>query len=379
LLIPYLILSQDSVGINKKEVKKKWELNGYIKNLELLTFNKDFKDNISSNLLHNRLNIKWKPSDRLTAVTEFRNRVIWGEEVKLTHNYASLLRNDNEWLNLQMIWIDNPSLVLHTNTERLYVDYHTTKWNVRAGRQRINWGITTTWSPNDIFNTYNFLDFDYEERPGADGAKLQYLLSDFSNIEVAYSNKGKHKGSVAALRYSLNKWGYDIQLITGRYSNHPTIGFGWAGSIKDAGFKGEMQYFIASKDSVSVVNISTQLDYMFENGWYVNVGFLFASNGLNNGVNDWYKVNFKFTPEHLMPTKWNGMITTSKKFTPLFTATISTLYAPGANLLILFPMLQYSIVTNLDVNLVWQSFFSEVQHTFQAVSHQAYVRMKWSF
>jgi hypothetical protein len=36
--------------------KKKWELNGYFKNLESLSFDKNFDNLISGNLLHNRLN-----------------------------------------------------------------------------------------------------------------------------------------------------------------------------------------------------------------------------------------------------------------------------------------------------------------------------------
>ena len=73
------------------------------------------------------------------------------------------------------------------------------------------------------------------------------------------------------------------------------------------------------------------------------------------------------------------MITGAKEFTPLFTANVSVLYAPGTNLVLLFPTLQYNIDTNIDVNLVWQSFFADTQNKFQAVSHTAFLRMKWSF
>ena len=111
-----------------------------------------------------------------------------------------MLKNDNELVNLQTAWIKNKSLVLHTNVERLYIDYKGDDWNVRLGRQRINWGITTTWNPNDIFNTYNFLDFDYEERPGVDGGKCNTFSAIHSNTELAYTNTGKKDGSIAALK-----------------------------------------------------------------------------------------------------------------------------------------------------------------------------------
>jgi hypothetical protein len=374
LFIAFNANAQDSTTLPKKLT-----ISGYIKDLQTLTFDKNFKELISGNLIHNRINMKWKPSDKVNAVAEFRNRLFWGEEVKLTPNFASLLKNDNELVNLQTAWIKNKSLVLHTNVERLYVDYKGNDWNVRLGRQRINWGITTTWNPNDIFNTYNFFDFDYEERPGVDGGKMQYIFSNTFNTELAYINTCKKDGSIAALKYSLNKWNYDMQLITGWYNGHPTLGAGWAGYIKDAGFKGEVQYFFGSKDSSDHFNMSFEGDYMFKKGWYLNMGLLFNNHGLYKPVTDWNTINLKFSPENLMPTKWNIIVTTAKEITPLLSANISMLYAPGTNLLILLPSFQYNMATNLDVNLVWQSFLTQIDNNFEAVNHHCFLRMKWSF
>ena len=140
------VYSQDTSASPKKII-----INGYIKDLQTLTFNKNFKDLVSGNLIHNRFNIKWKPSEKITIAAEFRNRFFWGEEVKQTPDFSSQIKNENEKVNLQVIWIDNGSMVLHTNTERLYFDYRDEKINFRVGRQRINWGLTTTWNPNDIF------------------------------------------------------------------------------------------------------------------------------------------------------------------------------------------------------------------------------------
>jgi hypothetical protein len=80
-----------------------------------------------------------------------------------------------------------------------------------------------------------------------------------------------------------------------------------------------------------------------------------------------------------MPTKWNFMVTGSKAVTPLFTTTMSVLYAPGTNLLLLYPSLQYNIAPNVDVDFIGQSFFANLQHKFQAVSPAAFLRLKWAF
>lgn len=360
-------------------VTRNWSLNGYVKNLESLTFDKSFKNNISGSLLHNRLNFKWKPSTNITATVEIRNRIFWGEEVKSIPEFEQQIRNDIEAVNMQKAWINNPGMVFHTNVERLNIEYRHSKWNLRAGRQRINWGITTTWNPNDIFNTFNFLDFDYEERPGVDGIRFQYFFNSAFNAEAAYINTGEKEGNVAAVKYNLNKWGYNLQLITGWYKEDITVGGGFAGNLKDAGIKGEVQYYFHKQDTIDHLNLSLEGDYMFAHGWYLNTGLLFNKNGLYKSIGYHDIINLKLSPQSLMPTKWNFIVTTAKEISPLFSVNMSILYSPGTNLFILFPSLRYNLDTNLDADLVWQTFFAELDSNFEAVSHRVYLRLKWSF
>ena len=366
--------AQDSTAFPRK-----FTINGYIKTLQTLNFNKDFSDLVSDNLLHNRINLKWQPSSKVSYVLEFRNRMFWGEEVKITPGFASLLKNENEKLNLQKVWIDQKSLVLLSNIERMYSDFKVNKLNVRIGRQRINWGMTTTWNPNDLFNSYNFLDFDYEERSGVDGGIINYFHNDQFNTELAFAKTGMENGDIVALKYNLNKWNYDFQLITGWYNQHATLGTGWAGSIKDAGFKGEFQYYFTDKESTGHLNLSMEGDYMFKNDWYINLGLLLNSRGLDQPITDLNALNIKISPENLMPSQWNFMLTIAKELYPLFTSNVSLIYAPGTNQLIIYPTFQYNLAANLDVNLIWQSYFAELNGSFQAINHQCFLRLKLSY
>jgi len=133
---------------------------------------------------------------------------------------------------------------LNSTIDRALINYSKGKWDITLGRQRVNWGMNLVWNPNDIFNTYNFLDFDYEERPGSDALRVQYYLGDFSKIEVS-AKKGRSKDDyIIAGMYKFNISSYDIQFITGVYQKDWMFGAGWAGNLKDAGFKGEISYFV---------------------------------------------------------------------------------------------------------------------------------------
>jgi len=118
---------------------------------------------------------------------------------------------------------------------------------------------------------------------------------------------------------------------------------------------------------------------MFKKGWYVNAGLLFNNNGLYQPLSNWNNINLKLSPENLIPTRWNLIVTTSKEITPLSSANISLLYAPGTNLIIFFPSFKYNLATNLDVDLIWQSFFAELNKNLEAVNHRGFLRIKWSF
>lgn len=360
---------QDSIA-----AAKAFTYRGYVKNLESLNFNKDFSQLHSNNLIHNRINFKWELSPHIQVVSEFRNRIIWGEQVnKIFHFIAP-----NNYWGLQKTWIDRENLWAHTNTERLYANFNKNKWNIRLGRQRINWGISTTWNPNDIYNTFNFLDIDYEERPGADALHAVYVISDFSNLSMVHS-KSQHKGSITALRYFFNKYQYDLQVIGGRYHEQGTIGFGWAGNIKDAGFKGEFQYYFSNALRKSMLNSSVEIDQTFKNGWYVKGGVLYNHRGISKSIRTFADLDLSITPENLMPARWNFTGACQKEIDPLSSLSVQLIYAPGMRLFIMMPSYQYNIATNWDLDCMAQSFFLSINHSFQAVQHNSMFRIRWSF
>ena len=250
---------------------------------------------------------------------------------------------------------------------------------MRVGRQRVNWGLTTIWNPNDIFNSYSFLDFDYEERPSIDGAKFQYIIDDFANMEIAYAYSSKKAGNTFALKYNINKWNYDMQLMSAIYNNNLSVGAGWAGSIKDAGFKGEAQYFFHDNSFSNHMNLSLEWDYMFKEGWYLNFGFLYNNKGISTPINSSTSFNFNISPENLMPTKRNFVLTGAKAITPLLSVNMGLLYAPGTHLVLLLPSIKYNLTTNVEVDIFWQSFFTELNNKMEAISHRGFLRTKWNF
>ena len=160
--------------------ERNWTLNGYLKDLQMYYSPKNGIegmdiDQLNTNIIHNRLNFKWYTNEKITIAIEMRNRLMFGNIIREFPEYKSTIDYDNGWLDLSCIPVDAKNWFIHSMIDRAYFDYTSGKWQVRIGRQRINWGINLVWNPNDVFNTFSYFDFDYEERPGTDAVKNTIL------------------------------------------------------------------------------------------------------------------------------------------------------------------------------------------------------------
>ena len=246
----------------------KFTVNGYVKYLEQISFVNDPTNLQTLDLIHNRLNFRYQPNDHFIYTLDIRNRIYYGDAVKQYPGFAALETGPGGTVNLSQNWVNKNSMLFNSAIDRANAEYINGKWDITLGRQRINWGISTVWTPNDIFNTFNYFDFDYEERPGSDAARISYAFNSSSSIELAVSPGRTANQNIGAVMYRFNKWDYDFQLFSGIYQQNFTAGAGWAGNIKDAGFKGEVSYFASNKQDSAAIAASLSVDYAFKNGIY---------------------------------------------------------------------------------------------------------------
>ncbi|WP_281542220.1 hypothetical protein [Maribacter aestuarii] len=363
-----------------QEKDTKLFLTGYIKNLHEFSFVDRLEQLQWTTFLHNRLNFKYIPSQEFTARLEFRNRMFYGDNIENISGFSDIISQDNGWVGLSWNLLDTNETVLNVAIDRALVNYTKGHWDITLGRQRVNWARNLIWNPNDIFNTYNFLDFDYEERPGSDAVRIQYFLDGFSKIELAAKKGSRGDDDIVAVMYNFNKWSYDIQILTGMYQNDWVIGTGWAGNMKDAGFKGEFSYFVPYKDtddSQNVLSASFSTDYGFENGLYINGSLLYNSveDNFSGGVENLKFLNI--SAKNLMPFEFSSFLQLSKEFSPIFSATTSFIYSPTNHSVILIPSFKYSIATNWELDFTGQSFFEFGR--YQSLGNSFFARLRWSF
>ena len=332
LLIIFPILFGINANSQEKEsVFSNMTLSGYIKYMNTSIISDVDSVWLVDNLIHNRLNYKWYLNDKITLSIDMRNRLIYGDLVKFIPDYARTIEEDNGFLNFLTNNIsDGGSYVLNTAFDRAYFEYNNNNWVVTIGRQRINWGQSFAWNPNDIFNSYSFFDFDYEERAGSDAIRFQYYPSYTSVADIAVKVDRDNNITAAGL-YRFNRWSYDIQVMAGVIDTSDyVIGAGWSGSIKDFGFNGEVSYFHPQEnfsDSIGVTIISAGLSYMFDNS--LNISLEGNYNGYFDKLNLSSFNDLYFIPLSVKTTSYSefscfGQI--SYPIHPLLNGTIAIMY-----------------------------------------------------
>lgn len=383
-ILPLILLSmgtkaQDSTGTSEKRVT----LNGYVKDMQTVIIPNNNKNWQTDNLIHNRLNFKWNISRNFTFCLEERNRFYWGELVKSIPGYKDYISYDNGLVNMSWNILLDSAYVLNTAIDRIWIDFTRSKFQVTVGRQRINWSQTYVWNPNDIFNTYSYFDFDYEEKPGSDAVRFQYFTGPASSLEIAAKADKQQRVTAAAL-YRFNKWEYDFQALAGLFEQHDLVaGIGWAGQIAKGGFKGEATYFHPFRnfnDTTGVFLASVEYDYTFKNSLFLQFEGLYNSNSFNSADLLLQQMNAQLlNPKNPFLSGFSVFGTIGYPLTPLINSSLAGILNPDNGMYFIIPSVTVSLSNNLDLSLIAQSFQSYSGKSAINGKTLVFIRMKGSF
>ncbi len=380
LLLLLLHLSFDSSG---QEVPK-MTLNGHLQNLNTVWIPEGSAEWYSMGSIYNRLNYNWYMHKNWTFSASARNLVTFGQLIYDTYPlYTDLLISDDGFVDLTGAIARDSSYVVYSNIDRLNLQFSKGKFDIRVGRQRINWGINMVWNPNDIFNTFNFYDFDYIERPGCDAVRMQYYTGVTSSVEAAVKIDSDEKITAAAM-YRFNRWNYDFQVMGGVMTDDVVIGAGWSGYIKDAGFTGEVSYFRDREnfsDTSGIFIFSAGANYTFRNSLFVHGSLLYNSDG-TTGKAGWgssFIVLRDLSPKTFTRARYSLLGQVSYPITPLINGDISAIVNPNDGSLFIGPNVSFSLNDNITLLLMGQVFIGDEGTEFGEYGQLYYLRLKWSF
>jgi hypothetical protein len=381
LILAFLLCFGIQSSYSQNQDSLVYSINGYIKALHGVIESPFLPGSsyLLDNLIHNRINFEARYGT-LHFNASIRNRLFWGGQVQLAPNFADNIESaNNDKFDLSYHLAEGDDWLINSNLDRLNLQYSVGSLEMTVGRQRINWGIHTFWNPHDLFNTYSFVDFDYEERPGSDAVNLTYYQGYSGQFDLAVKYFDNWSEAILAGRYKFNIGTYDIQTIAGYFHEDLVIGLGWAGNIKNGGFKGEMSYFLPlEEDDEETFVASLGGDYVFNNGLYLGTGFLYNSAGVSSSSLTSLFL-FELSPKSLYPYEWSFYVSGQKQIGSLSNGSLTVVYSPvTTHPMFIVASLGHSLAENWDTDLTLQMALEEFG-TYRSTSRVIYFRVKWSF
>jgi hypothetical protein len=340
---------------------------------------------MTDNIFHNRLNFKWYLSPNLTFTSELRTRLFYGETVKRVPQYRDIVDSNAGYVaDLSAVVADGQSYFIHSVVDRLNLDWSKDKWEVRLGRQRINWGQNFVWNPNDVFNAYSFFDFDYEERPGSDALLVRYYTGATSSLEFATAFADNWDDYKMAAMYRWNRSNYDFQVLAGKVGPDYALGAGWSGEIGGAGFKGELTWLepIATPlDEGGAFIGAVSGDYTFESSVFIHSELIYNSYArtLNVSALPFDFLSESRSPKTLTFSEWSWFNEGSYQFSPLLKAGLYSIYYPDEGSVFLGPNAELSVSDNVYILFLGQFFLGSGDSVYGRLGYFNYLRLKWSF
>ncbi|MFA8450974.1 MAG: hypothetical protein ACEPOW_09800 [Bacteroidales bacterium] len=366
----------------KKDMGKQFIPKGYLQNLGTLWM--PSSSNEWKGLQTEQLRLDFNPrfSKSFQANLGIRNIFSFGSIAQLYYSiYQDDVYKDKGYLNLSWRYSSNQSYVLYSILDRANVSYTYKNLEVSVGRQRINWSQNLVWNPNDIFNTFNYFDFDYIERPGSDAVLIQYYTGETSSLQIA-AKLDKENQLTAASMFKFNRWNYDFQVLAGVIPNDITLGFGWSGGIGGAGFNGECTYLLPRKKlsfQSSQIIISSGANYTFQNQLYVHISGIFNSLGGTKQGGSFIYSDRMLSIKDLTVSRYSLFGEFTYPVTPLITVGLAGIWNPDDHSSYYSPSFSFSLSKNVDLLLLAQILNGKSSSEFAQYGQFYFMKLKYSF
>ncbi|MBN1306885.1 MAG: hypothetical protein JXA18_03145 [Chitinispirillaceae bacterium] len=356
---------------------------GYIDYTELIVVSRKSPWWNTGAIAQNRIELSLYPLQTLTLFSALRTRLLYGKlyERIFPGGFDKTLSDDDGLLDLSAnLWNDSSAL-LHVMSDRLYLDFSPGEWQLRVGRQRINWGKNLVWNPNDLFNARSIFDVSYREGPGTDALLVRRYLGPMANAEIAVAGARDIDSVTAAALGQISAGGFDLQLLAGWMRHTVVAGAGYSGQAGGAALRGEASVFSDdSFDSRPQAVVSLSADYTFPRRIWVHLSSLINSAGKKRPAGGFESLLFtRLNARHLSEALFQLFVQASCPVTPLITVDCSAVVNPADGSAMLMPLVSFSLSDNAQVTLQAQLLLGRSGDQYGGDEHSVFGNLQWSF
>lgn len=334
--------------------------------------------------LQNRLEAAVYPTSQLTLNAALRTRLLYGKlyEPLIAFGYAKELEQDPALVDLTRNFWSNNAAICNATFDRLFVDYTVNDWQMRIGRQRINWGKSLVWNPNDCFNAYSPFDVAYKEGPGVDALLLRRYLGPTAQVEVVAAGADRRDSASVAVLVQANRWETDMQGIAGYVRRDVVLGGGFLGQLKSVALHGECSVFMPDTNYSNAAVVATlSSDYTFANQLYLMGSFIYAraKSCMASGTFAQELFSSRLTAKNLVPVRYQLFAQASYPITLLIRSDLSAMVNPYDGSAVVMPLVSFSISDNAAVVLQGMVLAGGAGDQFAGGEQVVFGSFAWNF
>ncbi len=236
------------------------------------------KKDFTGDLQRFRLELQPRYGENLSGFLAYDHRILINNAIKTGDFLVAQNRQRDQFLDLEHQIAKDGNARWEHSIYRGYLDYRNELLELRAGRQQIPWGLGHFWTPTDLFNPFDPLAIEKEERVGTDAVDLKAYWDSRQYVELVYAPQRKRRQDTVALKLHLVEGGRELSFLLAEAKGNEVYGADYLQNIGKAAFRMEMTRTDAHNEPdfwKAVFNA----DYTFPNSFYVLGEYHFNGQG----------------------------------------------------------------------------------------------------
>lgn len=375
LLLALLLLPARAVTSQGSE--SEWNLSGYF--LSLYTRSRTVvppRERFSFDLNRLRLKLEAKPLQSLGLEVQYDNELLLGNYLRTAQYALTKKRVETTTFDLQHDYATRGELVARHGFYRAVVTWSLTSTDVKVGRQRIPLGTGLFWSPMDLLNPLDPTRLERDYRAGADAVLIEQKLGALGRVSGMYSPSNRRSRSVVAGYVHGNVRGTDYSALFGTFRGDYVLGGDFSSERGGLGVRGEAT-FTRANDGAGYGRGLLGADYGFANSLTVTVEAYYNGQGRSDPAK--YDFASLLAGRVLNIGRLYGATAISYSLTPLVKIAGYVVGNFDDRSMVLWPRLEWSARTNLDVVAGVQRFDGSRESEYGRFSNVLHAEARWFF
>ena len=323
-----------------------------------------------------RLKLAGQPVAHLGLDVQYDNELLLGSYLS-TAQYALLNRRQAlTSFDLAHDYIARGNVVARHQLYRATLAWSGDVTDVRVGRQRVALGTGQFWSPLDLLNPLDPTRLERDYRTGVDAVVVERKLGAVSRVQGMFAPGTARSRAIAAAYLHGNLRGADYSVLAGRFRGDDAVGVDFSSARAGLGLRGEATI---TRPAVGAryARLLVGADYGFANT--LNLTAELYVNGQGESDRERYDYQALVSGRTLNVGRHYAAVAASYQITPLVKAAIYGVANAGDRSGVLWPRLEYSALSNLDLVLGLQRFLGSETSEYGRLSNLLHGEVRWFF